>query len=158
MAAARPRDAIRDGCDVEEVQEVVGPGQPDRVHRVWRIRDRYMVRGAVPRRVQQKPGSLHLRVLLEVHELGLRRLAAQAQVPGKAPAGRRDIPLRLHLHFRSRRPQEPSLLPESVTPRQAVPRLKYLVLRRGAVSLLRALRGRRLGVSFWWLLLDGVEG
>jgi hypothetical protein len=50
--------------------------EQDQVRQLRWLGDRHLARCTISGGVQQESGALHLRVLSEVHELGLRRMAA----------------------------------------------------------------------------------
>lgn len=95
-----------------------------------------------------------MRILPQVHELRLRGMATQAQVPSEASAWRRNLSRQIRFSVRSRWSKESRLLPESLPSRKAFSRLKNSVLRRRTLSLLRNDRVRRAWLPLRRLLLQ----
>lgn len=108
-----------------------------RRHRVRRVRNRDVVFESVPARVRPAAETVPLRVLSEVHEEQGGAGAAPGQVHVEASARHRDLQVRGHFRVRGGRERQQDLLSEPVSVGQAVFGSQDIVLRRGAVSVLR---------------------
>jgi hypothetical protein len=67
---------LRPSGDLQAVQ-AHSHCEQDQVRQLWWVGNRYLARRTISGRVQQEQGALHLRILLEVHELGLCCMATQ---------------------------------------------------------------------------------
>ncbi|XP_059728749.1 histone acetyltransferase KAT8 isoform X2 [Haemorhous mexicanus] len=119
------------------------------------LRDRRLVLLALPRGLWEAAEALDLRVLPQVHEVREELPPAPGPVPVAAAAGPGDLPQGEHLGLRGGRQGPQDLLPEPVPAGQAVPGPQDALLRRGALRLLPAHRGRSPGRPHRRLLLQG---